>query len=596
MIRDRQKKLHILLWVLGVFSLCLAIAACIGTSGVAKLPESAANAFDDAWVVEDAQYGDTIVHAPETVSAAAGETVVLTNMLPDVISENTVLMLQTCFQHFTVEIAGNLIYECGQDENHTIGKEPFPGYYLIPIPAGYADCRITIELVSDYEAYAGNIYTLMYGVKGEVVLTLLKSQLAGAFGGLMLLVLALVLFLMKAAMGSYGRRQYEFTYLSIIMGLSGLFLLLDNQMLLLLLSGTQGIWVGRMMALILLPFFYIMYLYHIADKRQITRFINYALSVLLINYLAAVVLVLFGIVDAVVYSRIAIGIILVTTIFLTFIILAGAFYFKRSDLTYQGISNIVFFIFLIANVLMGLSDVLSLYADVMIAVGILVWCLLLLFQAMGRFADTMRGEQLLASRALTEYKQQTLTNLKPDTLFGGLHTLLEMMKRKDPQAMQYLVQISNYLRGRLNMLYYDKDTLIPFDEELQHILGALELMMQKNVDFSYETEIKVTDFKVPAFSIEAFVENAITHGAGDAEHPTLISLKTYETLRDYAIQIVDTGKGFDTDAVKSQSDYGINQVSKQLFRLLDASVDVRSRQGKGTVVTIKLPKRGKEEN
>lgn len=595
MIRYRQRKLHMLLWILGVFSLCLALVSFIGGGGREKLPKEAISSFDDAWIVEDAVNGDSIFHAPGKVSVAAGETVVLSNRLPDVIPENAVFMFQTSFQHFKVTIAGNVICEYQQDTNHTVGQEPFPGYYMISVPTGYAGNKISVELTSGYSSYAGKIGELKYGSRGDVILSLLKEQLGGAFGGGVLLVSALLLFLIKASMGSYGRRQYEFTYVSIIMGLFGLFLLLDNKLLLLLLDGTQGIWVSRLLVLMLLPFFYLLYLYSIADKKQIARFLNYGLILLVLNYLAAIVLVIFGMTDVVVYGNIAIGVILFILVFLTFILMVGASNYERMDLTYLGISNIVFFMFLIIKTAMGYSSNLAPYGDLVFSIGIFVWCLLLLFQVMSRLADTLRGEQLINRQSLAEYKQQTLENLKPDALFGGLHTLLEMMKRQEPEAPHYLVQISNYLRGRLNMLRYDRDALIPFDEELLHILGGLELMMYKNANFSYETEIKVTDFQVPAFAIEAFVENAMTHGAGDAGHPTLISIKTYETQRDYAVQIIDTGKGFDTDKVKSKKEYGIAYAAKQLSELLDASVDVRSREGKGTVVTVKLPKNREEK-
>lgn len=590
MIGQRQKQLHILLWILGCIALITAAAACAGSGGLQRISGDTANAFDDAWVLEDPVRGDTIFHAPGHVAMPVGQPVVLKNRLPEVMSEDMVLLVQTSFQHFTIKLGDTVFYEFKKDSSHSIGEEPFPGMYLIPLPNAYASSGITLEITSEYASYSGRIGKITYGVRGDVLLQLLKTQGAGLFGGLLLLLLACVMFFVKAGMGAYGRRKYELTYLGLMIMLFSLFMLSGNQFILLKLEGTQGIWIIRLLSMMLLPFFYVLYLYCIVDKKQIRRFLDCSIIILALNFLAAYVIVLLGLLDVVVYSKISIGTSVFVLAFLTFILFSGGIAFDKRDLTYHGISNIVFFIFAAVYYFTSKKAGLSDYSAWVLVAGVSLWCCLMLFQVVERVADTLQGEKLLQVRAVKEYRQQTLFHLKPDAIFGGLHTLLDMMKKQDSAAPRYLVQISNYLRGRMNMLRYGPDTLIPFKEELLHIQGGLELQMHKSAAFSYNMEIKVEEFMVPAFSIEAFVENAMIHGAGTAEHPTLISVKTYETQKEYAVQIIDTGRGFDIDHIKSQGEYGITQTVLRLEQQADAAVDIRSRQDKGTVVTIKLPK------
>ena len=592
--RERQRQLHIFLWIVGLLTTLCIVYSYIGGTGDVRLEKSTTGTFDDAWVLQDEENGDVIIHTPRTIKADAGETLILKNRLPELLVENTVLLVATSFQHFELKIGDTVIYDCRQDSNHTIGREPFPGYYMIPISGGYAGYDVCLTVASDYKAYAGRIGTLALGGRGDIILMLMKEHLAGLFGGVLLVVLAVMIFLLKASMGSFAKRKYELTYVTLMLLLSGAYMLFSNGMLRLLCEGTQGLYISSLLTIMLLPFFYAMYLYTIIDKKRVVRFVNYSMIALIVNYVTAFVLVLLDMVDVVVYGRVAVVVELVVLAALTFILSAAAVKYKQSDLTYHAISNIVFFAFLLARFFVAGNEKLAVYKDVFLAVGILLWCFLMLFHTEGRIADTMQGELLLERQALDEYRQQALNNLKPDTLFGGLHTLLDMMKQRDLGAPGYLVQFSNYLRGRLNMLRYDKDMMIPFEEELTPITGCMELAMHKNANFEYQTEIKVSDFYVPAFTIEAFVENAVVHGAGTVKEPTLISVKTYETAKDYAIQIVDTGCGFDVDGVGSRDEYGILKSTERLQAMADASVDVRSRKGKGTVVTIKLPKNQKE--
>lgn len=316
MMRQRQKQMHILLWILSLVAAVTVVAAFVNSIRLVRPSTAAANAFDDAWVLEDEKSGDTIFYTPGHVAAPAGQPVVLKNRLPKTVEENTVLMIETRFQHFSVKVGDAVVYECRQSADHTIGVEPFPDYYMMPISNDYAGSEITLEIVSAYAAYSGQIGTLLYGVRGEVLLRFLKTQLAGLFGGLLLIAAALILLCVRAGLAGYGGRQYELSCLSMMTLLFGLFMVLGNKLVFLFFEGTQGLWMGRLLSVMLLPFFYGMYLYCIIDKKQIRRFLDCAMILLFLNFLAAYVIILLGLLDVVVYSRIAIGTVAVVLVFL----------------------------------------------------------------------------------------------------------------------------------------------------------------------------------------------------------------------------------------------------------------------------------------
>ena len=550
--------------------------------------------FDDAWVIKD-DNGDILLNSSQKLKQNAGENVIIYNRLPNQLPDNCVLLVESRFTHFELLLEDMVVYQCDQSTNHTIGREPFPGFYMIPIPAGYQGKQITLSVTSDYKAYAGYIGTLLFGSRGDILWQMAGRYLPGLCMGILLVVLSLILFLLKGSMASMTKRKYELTYVAMLLLLSGVYLIVQNGLLRLVCSTTQGLYITAILLLLLMPFYYDLYLNTILDKRAVRRFVSWALLLQMISYVAACVLVVLGVVDAVLYGRLLMGFTLLMLAAMTFILLAAAVRYRQSELTYHGTCNIVFFIFLIVGAVVQHIDRLQPYCDVIVAAGILIWCLLMMFHVEGRLADTMQGELNLERRALAEYKERTLKKLMPDTLFGGLHALLDMMKRQDADAPQFLVKLSDYLRGRLNMLRYAETEMIPFEEECSHMLGCLELAMHRTHAFSYQTELKVQDFYVPAFTLEAFVENAVQYGAGTSKQPTMISLKSYETAKAYAVQIVDTGAGFDVDHVTAGGEYGIANVTKRLSETAGATVDIRSRKGKGTVVTVKFPKQKQTE-
>lgn len=585
-----QKQLHMITNVLACVLLAIVLFLCLGLDSSKDVSLNDIENVESVWVISNEENGDSIFHVPGVAEIAPGEALTLTTKLSDTLPENTVLLVKTEFQHFVAKIDGQVIYDLDQAENHTVGKEPFPGYHLISIPVGHAGKQLTLEITSFYDKYSGHVNRLLLGNQGDVMMTLAHEQIGGLIGGILLVVIGIILFFAKVMLGAEGRKQYAVSYTVWLLILSGAYLLLGNGFLMLMVAKTQILWMLRLFVVFMLPLVYLLYLHTVVEKRQVLRFVEYGMLLAFVHLVVAVVLLGFGMVDVTTYVTVGSVFMLVILGIMTFILFVGGIHFEQSDLTYFGFSNIVVFISLVLQLICTKVEKLVPFSELCLAVGILIWCVMILLFMEGILVDFWRGQRLLQKQELSELREDILRDLKPDTIFGGFHTLLDYMKRQDVEAPQFLVHISNYVRGRFNMLFYEEDKMVSFEEELKHITGCLELHMQKEGTFTYELECKEMNFFVPAFSIEAFVENAVTYGAGTTGKPTKISVKTYETKEDYAIQIADTGKGFHPDDVKSKSKCGILAMTKKLYHMCDASVDIKSKLNKGTVVTIKLPK------
>ena len=108
-------------------------------------------------------------------------------------------------------------------------------------------------------------------------------------------------------------------------------------------------------------------------------------------------------------------------------------------------------------------------------------------------------------------------------------------------------------------------------------------------------EFEITEFSVPPLSIQTIVENAVRHGFSTTEKLGTIEIKTMERGEDIIVTVKDDGEGFDLSTISFDGvkHVGIKNVMDRFGNLLGGEVTVSSSVGGGTLVTMKIPERGK---
>lgn len=123
---------------------------------------------------------------------------------------------------------------------------------------------------------------------------------------------------------------------------------------------------------------------------------------------------------------------------------------------------------------------------------------------MGRFAAQ---RQLLAESEIKLLQAQ----VNPHFLFNALNTLASVIRR-DPEKARSLVQaLSDFFRKNLRR-NVDEVTL---GEEIDHVNSYLQIELARFPDrlhVHFEIDPVLTQQKLPAFSLQPLVENAIKHG------------------------------------------------------------------------------------
>ncbi|MBO5551609.1 MAG: histidine kinase, partial [Lachnospiraceae bacterium] len=186
-----------------------------------------------------------------------------------------------------------------------------------------------------------------------------------------------------------------------------------------------------------------------------------------------------------------------------------------------------------------------------------------------------------------------LSQIKPHFLYNCLNSIYVLCGKDLELGRRGISDLSDYLRANIGSI--DSRIPIAFEKEKEHVIKYLDLEKLRFPDeFSYSFFTPVTDFTLPALTLQPLVENAVRHGVVPVGKDGIILITTRETDKHYVITVSDNGVGFDPEAPVSKDDkadhIGIRNVRERLKRLSGGELEIQSVINYGTEVIIRIPK------
>ena len=182
-----------------------------------------------------------------------------------------------------------------------------------------------------------------------------------------------------------------------------------------------------------------------------------------------------------------------------------------------------------------------------------------------------------------------LSQIQPHFIYNTLGTI-ERMCLKDPQKANELVRnFSLYLRGNFSEL--DSVAPIRFAQELKHVEYYVNIEKVRFPDMTIEYDVEVTEFVLPALSVQPLVENAIKHGLMRLETGGTVLIRSYETPIHFCVEVKDDGVGFDPSLpIDEKKHVGLRNIRGRLKAMVDGDLILESTPGVGTKAVIMIPK------
>lgn len=193
-------------------------------------------------------------------------------------------------------------------------------------------------------------------------------------------------------------------------------------------------------------------------------------------------------------------------------------------------------------------------------------------------------EELKSSRIVLATGQ-----IRSHFIFNVLNAISGMCKYDPKLADETIVRFARYLRSNVDIL--GNDSLVSFSKELCHVedyIGLEQVRYGSKIEFTAETETE--DFPVPTLILQPIVENAVKHGILPKKEGGIIRVRTFSDDENNIITVTDDGVGFDAAAPRKESSVGLTNVEFRLKTMVGGTISTVSESGKGTTVTVKIPK------
>lgn len=206
--------------------------------------------------------------------------------------------------------------------------------------------------------------------------------------------------------------------------------------------------------------------------------------------------------------------------------------------------------------------------------------------------------------AIAESQMKSLqAQIKPHFLYNTLDIIKWMiLDQKNEEAAWMVNSLSKYLRQSINK----GPAIIPLRDELE-LSRTYLVIMQKRFENRFTTNFEIEDaaenYMIPKLSLQPLLENALLHGILYSEKPDKeLTVRAWVADGALHIEVEDNGNGMNEEKRRALEagtiGYGFANVRKRLnlFGKGTGGLQISSREGLGTCVTIRIPAVTTEES
>lgn len=190
------------------------------------------------------------------------------------------------------------------------------------------------------------------------------------------------------------------------------------------------------------------------------------------------------------------------------------------------------------------------------------------------------------------------SQIKPHFLYNTLDTIYALIYiGRCEDALKTTKSLAEFYRMALS----SGAEIVTIGAEAKCLDDYLHIQSVRYSDvFTYSISLpaELQSFSIPKLLIQPLVENAIYHGLREKENQGLLSVTAVQDETNIYITVSDNGVGMDTQQVEyllsqeNHTSFGLKNCNDRirLYFGTEYGLDIRSCPGKGTDVTIHIPK------
>lgn len=558
-----------------------------------------------------------------------GETGSYSITIPKMPSPSTVLVIRNYHQELRIFIDDEMIYEFPSAEENltdTIITDTWNRIYLSEDDEGHI---LTIKLTAGIGGFSGFLEPMYFGEDNSIMAHLQSKYLFPFALGVLCLILGLLL-IVVATIYSSNNTDGSHLILGFVFISLGIWFV-DRSMMPILMVGSNMKFFASFSLLTLAPLLMALYVaerfsFHDQTIPNLIILFNVGVIFAMFSLVGAKVIPLHGAIPLVYLA------ILVTCLYMAY--LAGYYSYGKGKLRLNQVQLYSVKLEFLSIIFASIGSIASLTWDTIqsqangtaqgqwSAVGNIQMVSVLVFAAFHFIILVYNSYYSALESEATQKKlhdsqlQLMMGQIQPHFMFNTLSSIRTLIKVDPSVAYDMIYNFSNYLRANVDNLTNMEG--ITFAEEVKHIQNYVNIEKVRFGDrLSMEFDINDTEFIVPPLSIQPLVENAIKHGVCKRIEGGTVCLRSFQDEHNFIVEVVDNGVGIPQEKLEvllagakgndsvllSDSNFtgngseqhqstGMRNITLRLKEFSNATLDIKSEEGKGTLMRVTFPKDG----
>ena len=227
-----------------------------------------------------------------------------------------------------------------------------------------------------------------------------------------------------------------------------------------------------------------------------------------------------------------------------------------------------------------------------------------------RIAEDLH-QQKLAKMELEQHLDRTQlemlkSQVNPHFLFNTLNMISCMAKLEDADTTdQMILSLSSLFRYNLRTRAQEVFLAQELDA-LDDYIYIQQMRFESRITFKKIIRADADRVRIPSFTLQPVVENAIVHGLGKVVDGGRITLRIWEKDDSVVVSVADNGRGMTPDELETLHQklrtsqhtgrgIGLGNICRRIEMLYpDGSYHIYSKPGKGTVIQFVIPQTTEE--
>ncbi|MDD3394261.1 MAG: 7TM diverse intracellular signaling domain-containing protein [Anaerotignum sp.] len=219
-----------------------------------------------------------------------------------------------------------------------------------------------------------------------------------------------------------------------------------------------------------------------------------------------------------------------------------------------------------------------------------------------QLADSLEKEKIAANELVKTELAFLKAQIKPHFIYNSISVIAALTMDDPKKAKGLLYDLSDYLRGSFRFENYEGMT--PLSDELETTKAYISIEKARFYDkltVEYDIDESISVF-IPLLTIQPIVENAVRHGIFNKPEGGKVSLRIYRDENFVTIEVTDDGIGMPAEVVQeifkegaSGKGVGLKNINRRLKLFYGEGLKVRCEEGKGTMVSFRIPQEGEME-